>query len=58
MSDGPTGDATVDAALAALDGLAARPLAEHPGVLDDVHRVLHEHLADEPATPGEARPRP
>lgn len=58
MSDSPTGDATVDAALALLADLHARPLAEHPAVLEDVHRTLHEHLADEPAPPGEARPRP
>lgn len=58
MSDGPTGDATVDAALAPLADLAARPLAGHPGVLEDVHRTLHDHLADEPDAPGEARPRP
>lgn len=58
MSDGPTGDATVDAALAHLGDLAARPLAEHPVVLEDVHVALHEHLADEPSAPGEARPRP
>ena len=58
MSDGPTGDATVDAALAPLGDLAARPLAEHPGVLEDVRRALDEHLAEEPVAPGEARPRP
>lgn len=56
MSDGPTGDETVDAALAPLAQLELRPLADHPDVLDGVHRTLHNHLVDEPAD--EAYPRP
>ncbi|MGP7960778.1 hypothetical protein ACTVCO_08215 [Sanguibacter sp. A247] len=56
MSDGPTGDATVDAALAPLVHLAQRPLADHPDVLDDLHQTLHSHLVDEPTD--EAHPQP
>jgi hypothetical protein len=35
-----TGHAGVDSALAALDGLHDRPIAEHPDVFEQVHRGL------------------
>ncbi len=36
---------SVDAALAALAGVADRPLDEHVAVFDDVHRRLQDALA-------------
>lgn len=52
--DGATGDAVVDHALIVLDDLGARPVDEHVEVLEDLHRVLEEHLVEQPG-PG---PRP
>jgi hypothetical protein len=43
--DGGT-DPKVAAALERLEGLAARPPAEHVEVYEDVHRVLQESLAE------------
>ena len=43
---GPTPEEAVDAALAALDGVAARPLAEHVAVFEQVHAALGRALAD------------
>ncbi len=40
------GDAAVDEALRALDGLAQRPLAEHVRVFDAVHGALQDRLAE------------
>jgi hypothetical protein len=57
---GPTPEAAVDAAVAALDGLANRPLAEHVAVFEQVHAALGHALADgavadgAPGTPGRA----
>jgi hypothetical protein len=57
----PTGDPRVDAAVAGLAELGARPVAEHVEVYEDVHRRLQELLAsagqDEPAQPPQP-PRP
>jgi hypothetical protein len=39
------GVAVVDEAVALLDGLADRPVAEHVPVLDEVHRRLQDALA-------------
>lgn len=39
-----TGNAGVDAALAALDGLHDRPIAEHPDVFEQVHRGLRDAM--------------
>jgi hypothetical protein len=36
----------VDAALAPLDSLADRPLAEHPDVYQSIHRTLQDALAE------------
>ena len=41
-----TGDQAVDAAVAALAGVAAAPLEERLGVLEHVHRTLQDRLAD------------
>ncbi|HZR52574.1 MAG TPA: hypothetical protein VFB06_24055 [Streptosporangiaceae bacterium] len=41
----PTGDERVDQAVAPLAGLADVPVADHPAVLDEVHRRLGEILA-------------
>lgn len=41
-----TGDEVVDATLAELDGLAARPLREHVTVIDAVHAALADRLAE------------
>jgi len=43
---GPTTEQAVDAALAALDGLDDRPLAEHVAVFEQVHVALGAALAD------------
>ena len=43
---GPTPEQVVDAALAALDGLDDRPLAEHVAVFEQVHVALGAALAD------------
>ena len=57
---GPPPEAAVDAAVAALDGLADRPLAEHVAVFEQVHAALGHALADgavadgAPGTPGRA----
>jgi len=42
----PSSEEAVDAALAALDGLADRPLTEHVGVFEQVHAALGRALAD------------
>ena len=64
----PTGDPRVDAAVARLGELGARPVSEHVELYEDVHRRLQELLAsagqDEPpqpprpAFPDALRPRP
>jgi hypothetical protein len=41
-----TGDARVDEAVARLDDLAGRPVAEHPAVFEYVHERLTEALGD------------
>jgi hypothetical protein len=41
-----TGDVRVDAALAGLGALANLPVADHPGVFDDVHQGLHTALTE------------
>ena len=41
-----TGDQAVDAAVAALAGVATAPLEERLGVLEHVHRTLQDRLAD------------
>lgn len=41
-----TGDPAVDAALAELETLADRPLAEHVAVFDTVHAALANRLAE------------
>jgi len=41
-----TGDPRVDGAVARLGDLATSDITEHPAVLEDVHRRLHEALAD------------
>ncbi|MDT0201545.1 hypothetical protein [Nocardioides sp. AE5] len=47
-ADGParqgTGDATVDAVLASLDGLADKPVAEHVAVFERAHEQLRAVL--------------
>ncbi|HTZ29216.1 MAG TPA: hypothetical protein VMC83_34765 [Streptosporangiaceae bacterium] len=60
-----TGEPRVDAALARLDELAARPVTEHRAVFEDVHRRLRDVLGeldtreqnpgDEPAAAGAER---
>lgn len=42
----PTGDAEVDAALAALEGLEDRPLVEHVATFEAVHAALGHRLAE------------
>jgi hypothetical protein len=42
----PTGEPAVDDALRRLGDLAEEPLERHAAVFDDVHRLLHEALAD------------
>lgn len=42
----PTGDVRVDSAVELLDSLAELPISEHLAVFEDVHRRLHETLAD------------
>ena len=41
-----TGDERVDAALAGLTVLPTLPVADHPGVFDDVHQGLHTALTE------------
>ena len=41
-----TGDPRVDGAVGRLADLAASDITEHPAVLEDVHRRLHDALAD------------
>jgi hypothetical protein len=41
-----TGEPRVDAALARLDELAGRPVAEHRAVFEDVHRRLRDVLGE------------
>jgi hypothetical protein len=41
-----TGEPRVDAALARLDELAARPVTEHRAVFEDVHRRLRDVLGE------------
>jgi hypothetical protein len=56
----PAPEAAVDAAVAALEGLADRPLAEHVASFEQVHAALGRALADgavadsAPGTPGRA----
>jgi len=38
-------DSPVDSALAALEGIAQRPVGEHVAVYDEVHRLLQDALA-------------
>jgi hypothetical protein len=42
----PTGDPAVDEVLASLEGLDARPLAEHVAVFEAAHDRLRAALAD------------
>lgn len=42
----PTGDPAVDEVLASLEGLDARPLAEHVEVFESAHDRLRAALAD------------
>ena len=49
---GPTPEEAVDAAVAALDGLGHRPLAEHVVVFEQVHDALGRALADGAAADG------
>jgi hypothetical protein len=51
---GPTPDEAVGAALAGLDGLADRPLAEHVAAFEQVHAALGAALAAGSAAAGEA----
>jgi hypothetical protein len=41
-----TGDPRVDGAVSRLNDLATSDITEHPAVLEDVHRRLHNALAD------------
>jgi hypothetical protein len=41
-----TGNAQVDAALTALEGVMDRSVEEHPEVFEDVHRALHSTMMD------------
>jgi hypothetical protein len=43
---GLTGVAAADSALVRLHDVAAAPLDEHVEIFDDVHRRLHEGLAE------------
>ncbi len=45
MTEDPTGDRRVDAAVALLSQLDTAPLPEHVAVFEDVHRRLHDALA-------------
>ncbi|HTS97945.1 MAG TPA: hypothetical protein VMI33_15135 [Streptosporangiaceae bacterium] len=51
-----TGEPRVDAALARLDDLAGRPVAEHRAIFEDVHRRLRDVLGEldarQPLAPG------
>ena len=51
----PAPEETVKAALAALDGLADRPLAEHVAVFEQVHAALGHALADGAMTEASGR---
>ena len=54
---GPEPEEAVAAAVAALDGLAARPLADHVAVFEQVHEALGGALSDgglADGTPGRA----
>jgi hypothetical protein len=51
----PAPEETVEAALAALDGLADRPLAEHVAVFEQVHAALGHALADGAMTEASGR---
>jgi hypothetical protein len=46
--DFSTGDADVDDALRLLDGLDTRPVDEHAGVFDELHRRLGAVLGGAP----------
>lgn len=41
-----TGDIRVDSAVELVDGLTDLPIPEHLAVFEDVHRRLHDTLAD------------
>jgi hypothetical protein len=51
----PAPEETVEAALAALEGLADRPLAEHVAVFEQVHAALGNALADGAMTEASGR---
>jgi hypothetical protein len=51
---GPAPEEAVDAAVAALEGLGARPLAEHVAVFEQVHVALGHALADGAVADGAA----
>jgi len=54
----PTGDSSVDDAIAGLAGLGDLPLDEHPSVLEAVHDRLREILGElGTAAPGGPAPR-
>lgn len=48
-ADTETGDPSVDAVLAALNGLQAEPVADHEAVYSELHDALLETLNEEPA---------
>ena len=52
---GPEPEEAVEAALAALDGLTDRPLAEHVAVFEQVHAALGHALADGAVTEASGR---
>ncbi len=54
----PTGNPTVDAVLASLDGLEDRPVDEHVAVFEAAHEALRGALSDASRQPGPPRPQP
>ena len=48
-ADAGVGDPSVDAALAALDGLQTKPVADHEALYAELHDALLESLNEEPA---------
>lgn len=55
--DSEPGDPRVDHAVAALAGLPAAPLDEHPAILEAVHDRLREILGELGDQPGGGQPR-
>jgi hypothetical protein len=54
----PTGEPSVDAMIARLDGLDGLPLAEQVAVFEDTHAGLRQVLSELDATPDEAAGQP